>query len=237
MRRQRQRGFCGTRAAWISAALWALSPVPSMLPLQCVEAQQVADTTPPVSGTQADEQVASLLGQVENLLDEGHVTSPAGGNASEVFTRALVLSSLASPAGLRTMAAFPLVLKRRADAERAAGHTDLSVRIEVFAEVVSSVVGSRDTVPGVAAPATQSGVATATTGTAGPAAQRAAAVATQANATMPGLGAADLAAPPVSGETSRKDAAASPSKAITDTRSLVQALPIPTSPMAQHGVG
>ena len=236
MRRRRQRGLYGTRAAWIPAALWVLSPAPSMLPLQSVEAQQAADFSPPASSAQADEQIMSLLRRVETLLDEGHVTSPAGGNASDVFSRALVLSSFASPAGLRTMAEFPSALKGRADAEQAAGHTDLSVRIEVFAEVVSSVISSRDTVPqaDAAAPSTQSGVATEAAGTAGPGAQKAAAVATQADATTPGLAATEQAASPVSGETSRRDVGPSPSKAITDTRSALPALLIPTKPVAKH---
>jgi len=235
MRRRRHRGFCGTRAAWIPVVLWALLPVPSMLPLQRVEAQQAADFSPPGSSAQADAQIMLLLRQVETLLDEGHVTSPAGGNASDVFSRALVLSSFASPAGLRTMAEFPSALKGRADAEEAAGHTDLSVRIEVFAEVVSSVISSRDTVPRMdAAPSTQSGVVTETAGTADPGAQKAATVATQADATMPGPAAAEQAASPESGETSRRDVGPSPSKAIRDTRSAPPVRPIPTKPIAQH---
>ncbi len=227
MRRQRRKGVCATWAAWISAAFWAVLPVLWMLPSQRAEGQQSADITPPVSSAQADEQITSALGQVETLLDEGHVTSPAGGNASDMFSRALMLSSFASPAGLRAMAEFPLVLKKRADAEQAAGHMDTSVRFEVFAEVASSIISSHNTVPKAnSAPFTQSGVATETTGATSPAAQ--------ANATMPGLGAADQAASPVSGETSRRDVGASRSKAITDTGSLVQALPMPTKPIAQH---
>jgi hypothetical protein len=221
MRRERQRGFCATRAAWIPVALWALLPVPLILPLQRVEAQQAGNVTPSVSNAQADEQITLLLGRVETLLDKGDVISPPGDNASEIFSRALVLSPLASPAGLRTMAEFPSALQKRADAEQAAGHKDLSVRIQVFAEAVSSVIGSRDPPPPAnAAPSTQSGVATEAAGAAGSVARQAAGAATQANPTMPGPGTAD---------------AASSSKpiTITDPRSLVQALRVPTDPIAQ----
>ena len=219
MRRQRQREFCVTRAAWTQAALWACLLVPSMLPLQRLEAQQAGDITPPVSSTQADEQIASLLGQVETLLDEGHVASPPGGNASEVFTRALMLSSSASPAGLRRMAEFPSALKKRADAERATGHGDLSVRIDVFADVVSSVIGSRDTLSRAgAAPSTKSEDATATAGSDDPAARKAPT--------------AEQAAPPVSEQT--RDDGASSSKAIVSTRSPLPGAPISTNSIAQH---
>jgi formylglycine-generating enzyme required for sulfatase activity len=199
------------------AANPAAPPAPSPL---LIHQPQAADITPPLSKTHADEQIASLLGRVETLLDEGHVVSPAGGNATDVFTRALVLSSTASPAGLRMMAEFPSALKRRADAERAAGHVDLSVRLEVFAEVVSSVVGSHDTSARAdAAPSIQSGDATATAGAANPATRKAAP--------------ADQAAP-VSGGTSRGDVGTSPSKAITDTRSPLPAPPIPSQSVAQY---
>ena len=213
MRRQRQRRFFGNRVAWMAVAFWGLFPVPLMLPLQRVEAQQAADIAPPMSSMQADEQIASLLRQIETLLDQGDVATPAGDKVPELFARALVLSSNASPAGQRTMAEFPSALKSRADAERAAGHVDRSARIEIFAEVASSVIDSHDALArGDAAPATQSGDATVITGAAAPAARRAAA--------------ADRAAPLVSGETSRRDVGASPSEAITDTGS--------PRPIAQH---
>lgn len=235
MRHQRLRGFCRTRAIWIPAALWALLLVPSILPVQRAEAQQVADTALPASSAQADEQIASLLGQVETFLNQGHVTLPAGGNATDAFSQALVLSSLASPAGLKTIAEFPSALKSRADAERTAGHVDLSRRIEVFAEVVSSVITSRDTPPKPeTAPSTQSAVATATAGAVDPPARKPSAEATQASATMPGLGPADQATPPVSRESSRGNVGASASKAITDTKSPLPAFPVSTEPVAQH---
>jgi len=199
-----------------------------MLPLQRVDAQRAADMTPPVASTQADEQITSLLRQTELLLDKGHVTSPAGGNASEVFTRALLLSSSASPTGQRMMAEFPSALKSRADAERAAGHGDLSAQIAVFAEVVSSVIHSND------APSAQSGAATITDGTTDPAPRKAAAMATQASQTMPRLGAVDQAAPPVKGETSHRETDASLSKAITDARSPRPVPPISSNSLAQH---
>ena len=196
----------------------ATQPAPSPLVSQ---QSQAADTTPAASKTQADEQIAALLGRIETLLDEGHIASPAGDNASEVFGHALALSSSASPTGLRTMAEFPSALKRRANAEREAGHSDLSLRLEVFADVVSSVVGFHDTPPrGDAAPSTQSGDANVTAGSANPAARKAAA--------------ADQTVPPVSGETSSGgDVATSPSKASTDTSSPLPAPPIPSQRVAQ----
>jgi len=203
-----------------------------MLPLQHVAAQQSADSTPPVSSTRADEQIASLLRQVETLLDEGHFTSPTGGNASEVFTRALVLSSSASPAGLRTIAEFPSALKSRADAERAAGHVELSVQIEDFAEVLSSVIGSHDTLPRAdASQSAQFGVAKVPTGIPDPAARKAATAA--ASQTTPGPGAADQAIP-VSGETPQNEVGRSSSKAITDKGSPQQARSLLTKSIAQH---
>jgi len=234
MRCERRKGFGGTCAAWIPIVLSALLPILLVLLLQRVEAKQAVAITPPMSSAQVDAQIMSLLGQAETLLDEGHVTSPAGGNASDFFSRALVLSPLASPAGLRTMAEFPSALKMRADAAQAAGRMDLSVRIEIFAEVVSSVIGSRDTPSRAdAAPSMQSGGATDTASTIDPAAQQAAAAATQATATTPVPGAGQ-AASPASGEISRGDVGAASSKASPDTRYPLPALAAPTMPIDQH---
>ena len=210
MRRQTGRGFCGTRTAWLPAALGALLPVLSMLPLQRAAAQQAASTAPAVSSVQADAQIASLLGQVESLLEQGHITSPADSNATAVFTRALVLYPSASPAGLRQMAAFPSILKSRADAARAEGHNDLGVQIEAFAEVVSEIISPHNTSAQTdGAASKQSGSAGVTADGAEPDAQRASATAPQTGAAMPGLGATDRAVPPGNGEPSHATVAAS----------------------------
>jgi hypothetical protein len=145
--RQGRECVCAACAVSIPVAFWGLVSILLTLPLQPVRAQQSVDTTLPLSRTQADEQITSLLEQVQTLLDEGHVTSPAGGNASDTFSRALILSSFASPKGLQAMADFPSVLKKRSDAEQAAGHQDISMRYEIFAEVASSIIGSRGAKP------------------------------------------------------------------------------------------
>ncbi|MGH7155055.1 MAG: hypothetical protein ACREF3_14110, partial [Acetobacteraceae bacterium] len=221
------------RVAWILVTLWALLLVPSMFPVQRADAQQAAGTALP--SAQSDEQIVQLLAQVETLLNEGRVTSPAGGNATDVFSKALVLSLSASPTGLRTIAAFPATLKSRADAERTAGHADLSVRIAAFAEVVSSVIGSSSTLPRAdAAPSTQSEVAKITSSTTDPAVRTPAPAVAQTSTTMPGVHAGDETALPVSGETSRGSVGAPFSKTITDTRSLLSAPLVPTKPIAQH---
>jgi hypothetical protein len=129
-------------AAWIPVAFWALAPTISVLPSLSVRAQQSDASAIPLSRTDADAQLASLLEKIEAFLDEGHVTSPAAGNASDTFSRALMVSSFASAEAIQKLANFPSVLKKRAEAQKTAGHTDISIRYEIFAEVVSSILAA-----------------------------------------------------------------------------------------------
>ncbi len=231
MRRQGRECACAARAAWIPAAVWALMPVLSTLPSQPVQAQQSVETSPPLSRPEADEQIASLLGQVEALLYEGHVTSPAGGNASDTFSRALIVSSFASPEGVQAMANFPSVLKKQADAEQAAGHADISMRYEIFAEVVSSILGSRDAKPNTQSTALpQAEPRPDTTSTTGSVKQETATTATRQSDEAVGDDHGRSATSADSGASGTP----APSKASMNVAPQVQTVPLQTKPTIQQ---
>jgi hypothetical protein len=71
MRPRYQDGICPTRAAFIVAASWVMLPALTALPSHRARSQG-AEIASQASKEQVDQQITSLLGQIETLVDEGH---------------------------------------------------------------------------------------------------------------------------------------------------------------------
>ena len=88
---------------------------------------------------EADTKIATLVTQIENALEAGHLTSPDGINAAVYLSDALSLVPLASPQGAGTMRDLPATLQQRAQQEYTQGHWQAGANFEAFAQVLSSM--------------------------------------------------------------------------------------------------
>jgi hypothetical protein len=119
------------------AVALAQSPVPS------TESPTVHQSNPLTIRNDADAKIRGLLQQMETAIETGHMAAPSSGSAVEMLSLALSLLPLASPDGANLIADFPLALKQRAEAEVASQHPETQVDFLVFANLVSSVLASR----------------------------------------------------------------------------------------------
>ena len=89
-----------------------------------------------IGPTEADEEISTLVTQIEDALEAGRITSPDKLNASKYLSEALLLLPRASPRGADTMRDLPGVLKQRAEQEYTQGHWQAGANFEAFADVL-----------------------------------------------------------------------------------------------------
>ena len=119
----------------VFATSWMLGLAASLFPVKCTLAEALQA---PLTPTEADREIASLLGTIESALAQDRTVEVYP--LVEMSFAAKSLISSASTEGRRLINDFPARLEKHADQERNGGDPIKTINLTVFAELFASFI-------------------------------------------------------------------------------------------------